>query len=259
MGKVIIRNVAFGNDIPKVCAPIVGTTTEEILAQAEKLTELPVDVAEWRADWMGAIFDDKAVLDVLEKLRMVLGDMPLLMTFRTKKEGGEQDISHDDYEHLYELAINSGYIDMLDLELMFFGECEDRAIALIEKAHSRNTFVIMSSHDFKATPDKEEILRRLRHMEKLKADILKIAVMPCSRRDVLTLLSATEQMSSETDCPLVTMSMGGLGLISRLSGEVFGSAMTFGSAGKASAPGQIDVCRLKEFLSELHRNMPDNR
>ncbi len=259
MGKVIIRNVVFGDGIPKVCAPIVGKTTEEILAQAERLNELPVDVAEWRADWMEAVMDDRAVLDVLKKLRTALGDMPLLMTFRTKGEGGEQDISRDDYEHLYELAINSGDIDMLDLELMFFRECENRVKALIEKAHSGKTCVIMSSHDFKATPDKEEILRRLRYMEKLKADILKIAVMPCSRKDVLILLSATEQMASETECPLVTMSMGGLGLISRLSGEIFGSAMTFGAAGRASAPGQIDVCRLKDILSELHRNMPDKK
>ena len=259
MGKVVIRNVAFGEGTPKVCAPIVGRTAEEILAQAEQLNGLPVDAAEWRADWMGAVMDDRAVLDVLKKLRKAIGDMPLLMTFRTKNEGGEQDISRDNYEHLYELAINSGYIDMLDLELMFFRECEDRARNLIRKAHFRNICVIMSSHDFHATPDKEEILGRLRHMEKLQADILKIAVMPCSRRDVLTLLSATEQMASETECPLVTMSMGGLGLISRLSGEIFGSAMTFGAVGRASAPGQIDVCRLKDILSEIHRNMPDKQ
>lgn len=257
MGKLKIRNVIIGEGIPKICAPVVGTTEEEILAQASRLTALPVDVTEWRADWMKAINDDEAVLNVLRKLRESLGDMPLLMTFRTKGEGGEQAISAQAYDHLYSLAIDSGCVDLIDFELFFFKDCEDRLISLIEKAHSAGVYVVMSNHDFKATPNMEVILQRLRHMESLKGDILKIAVMPASSRDVLTLLCATEQMASETDCPLVTMSMGGLGLVSRLSGEIFGSAMTFGAAGKASAPGQIDVGRLEDILSEIHQNIPD--
>lgn len=259
MGKVIVRNVVIGEGIPKICAPIVGETTEEILVQTEQLKRLPVDVAEWRADWMETVTDDREVLDVMRKLRICLGNMPLLLTFRTKDEGGEQAICQSGYEHIYNLAIDSGCIDMLDLELMFFKDREERAASLIDRAHANNIFVVMSSHDFKATPEREEILNRLRWMESLKADILKIAVMPGSRKDVLTLLSATEQMASETGCPLVTMSMGGLGLISRLSGELFGSAMTFGAAGKASAPGQISVGRLVDILSEIHQNMPERQ
>ena len=61
-------------------------------------------------------------------------------------------------------------------------------------------------------------------MQELGADIPKIAVMPTCRRDVLTLLCATEEMYTEhADRPIITMSMAGTGLISRLCGEVFGS------------------------------------
>ena len=88
------------------------------------------------------------------------------------------------------------------------------------------------------------------------ADILKIAVMPKSRTDVLELLSATEEMQRlYTEKPVVTMSMGSLGLISRLSGEFFGSAITFGAGDKASAPGQIPAERLKMILDEIHEHM----
>ena len=53
------------------------------------------------------------------------------------------------------------------------------------------------------------------------------------------------------DITLITMSMGQLGVISRLAGGTFGSAMTFGAKTKelASAPGQIEVDELKNILS----------
>ena len=53
--------------------------------------------------------------------------------------------------------------------------------------------------------------------------------------------------------PVVTMSMGPKGAVSRLAGEVFGSAMTFGSTGVASAPGQVSVPELKMALEVLRQ------
>ena len=96
------------------------------------------------------------------------------------------------------------------------------------------------------------MVSRLRRAEELGGDILKTAVMPQSSRDVLDLLSATEEVSRTSERPVVTMAMGELGIISRLSGELFGSAMTFGTVGYASAPGQIGIEPLREVLEILH-------
>ena len=80
--------------------------------------------------------------------------------------------------------------------------------------------------------------------------------MPQSKKDVLTLLSATEEMASEyADRPIITMSMAGTGLISRLCGEVFGSALTFGAVGKASAPGQMNAEDLNKILTLIHKSL----
>ena len=88
------------------------------------------------------------------------------------------------------------------------------------------------------------------------ADIVKLAVMPQNRLDVLNLLSATESFVEEHhDTPAITMSMGKDGVISRLCGEVFGSSMTFGAAKKASAPGQMGVNDLSTVLDLLHKAM----
>ena len=62
-------------------------------------------------------------------------------------------------------------------------------------------------------------------MQDYGADIPKMAVMPKSKQDVLTLLSATLEMSEQfADRPIITMSMAGTGVVSRLTGETFGSA-----------------------------------
>ena len=79
-------------------------------------------------------------------------------------------------------------------------------------------------------------------MQQAGADLPKLAVMPRSRTDVLTLLAATAEMADcHPDTPVITMSMGALGAVSRLAGEAFGSAMTFANPGTASAPGQIPL------------------
>ncbi len=113
----------------------------------------------------------------------------------------------------------------------------------------------MSNHDFFKTPAKEEIVSRLTKMTELNADLPKIAVMPQSEADVLTLLCATNEMKQKyADQPIITMSMAGMGVISRLAGEFFGSVLTFGAAKKASAPGQIAVEDLNTVLQILHKS-----
>lgn len=253
MKPIEVRNIKIGEGIPKICVPIVEKTKESILAEAENVRTLPVDVVEWRVDWYEDVFNIEKVLDTVQSLRKVLGEIPLLFTFRTAKEGGERDISDVDYEALNLALISSGYIDLVDVEA-FTGEALVKH--LICAAHEAGVKVVASNHDFDGTPDKEEIVRRLTYMKELGADIPKIAVMPQTKEDVLVLLSATVKMREKyVDCPIITMSMSQDGMISRLCGEAFGSVLTFGASKKASAPGQIGVLELKEVLDVLHKNM----
>lgn len=146
----------------------------------------------------------------------------------------------------------SGLVDLTDIEL-FMGDTA--ILAAVDWAHQHDVKVVMCNHDFDKTPDKEEIISRLKKMQTLNADICKIAVMPNSSQDVVVLLDATATMQAEfADRPIVTMSMGGLGVVSRLAGETFGSAMTFGAAKKASAPGQVPIAELRSVLDLLHKS-----
>ena len=250
MNAVKVRNTVIGEGMPKICVPIVGVTKEAILDEARAITKLPADVVEWRIDWFENVFDFDKLVDVLKDLRGVLGDMPILMTFRTSKEGGEKAIEDEVYADINIKAAQTGYVDLVDVEVFTGDEIVKK---IIDGAHAAGVKVVASNHDFFKTPDKDDIVGRLRKMQDLGADIPKIAVMPQNKKDVLTLLAATEEMANEyADRPIITMSMAGTGVISRLAGEVFGSALTFGAAAKASAPGQMGVEDLKQVLTLLH-------
>lgn len=253
MNPVKVRNVHIGRGIPKICAPIVGMTKEEILEAAEKIREARPDIVEWRVDWYEDVFDFAKVEKTAEELRNILGEMPLLFTFRTANEGGEKSIDIDKYVELNKMAAKSGYVDLVDAEL-FTGDAAVKEI--IDTAHVCNVKVVVSNHDFHRTPKKEELLKRLCKMQEIGADIPKIAVMPLNKQDVMTLLNATEEMNRVyARGPIITMSMAGMGVISRISGEIFGSAVTFGSVGKASAPGQVGIEELKNVLELLHKGL----
>jgi 3-dehydroquinate dehydratase-1 len=253
MNTVKVRNIEIGAGIPKICVPIVGVTREEILAAAENIKSTKADVVEWRVDWYENIFDFTKTEATMQALREVLGEMPILFTFRTSKEGGEKAIETEAYVELNQNAAKTGLVDLVDVEA-FTGD--DVVKAVVEIAHENGVKVIASNHDFHKTPAKEEIVSRLRKMQELGADIPKIAVMPQNKKDVLTLLAATEEMVSEyADRPIITMSMSGTGVISRLCGEVFGSALTFGAVGKVSAPGQMRIEDLTTVLGLLHKSL----
>lgn len=253
MNTVYIKNLAIGEGRPKICVPICGKTKEAILDEAKKILELPADIVEWRGDWYDDVFDAACLKETLASLRHALGDMPILFTFRSLQEGGEKPITPEEYLKLAEIVCESGAVDAFDVELFMDEQINP---LIVEKVHACNMVVIASNHDFKKTPAKDELTRRMIMMDEMGADILKIAVMPKSKSDVLELLTATEEMGRlYSDKPVITMSMGPMGLISRLAGDAFGSALTFGAGEKASAPGQMPAKQLKMVLDAIHENM----
>lgn len=255
MNPVVVRNVKIGEGMPKICVPVVGVTQESIVEEIRELctSSSSFDLIEWRVDWFEHGYDIEMILETLKKIREAAADVPILFTFRTAQEGGEKRIENLEYQKINQAVAKSGLADLVDVEL-FRGDEVMRAV--VEDAHNNGVKVVASSHEFQITPPKEELVSRLCQMKELGADIPKVAVMPNSEKDVLTLLGATVEMKNlHPDIPIITMSMKGLGMVSRLAGEVFGSALSFGAAKKASAPGQIAVEDLRTVLEIIHRNL----
>ncbi len=247
---VKIGNVTLDNGMPKICVPIVGRSVSELIQECKYLQDKIYDVVELRIDFLKDVTSLDAIGEALSAVRKELPNSAILFTFRTKEEGGETAVAESYYFELIQYAIKTGTVDAIDLE--YFRD-QDRIKQTLEIAKAAGVTVVMSNHDFAKTPSFEEITGRLIGMKKLGADVAKLACMPNSAKDVLTLLSATEDVKSQyPDEPIITMSMGKLGAISRISGEIFGSALTFGSAKKASAPGQLEVTTLQQILRALH-------
>lgn len=248
-----IKGIRIGEGAPKIIVPIVGKTKEAIIEKANSFRDIKIDVVEWRVDFFDEVFNTASVLDTLKALRNTIPNIPILFTFRTKKEGGEKEITMEAYTALNKAVAESGDADLVDVEI-FSGD--DVVRENIDNIHKSGVYVVGSNHDFFKTPDKDDIIYRLRKMQDMGADIPKIAVMPKSTADVLTLLAATNDMFTKyADRPIITMSMGPAGVISRLSCEVFGSSMTFGAVGQVSAPGQIPVEELAAALNILHKSL----
>ncbi|WP_028041886.1 type I 3-dehydroquinate dehydratase [Candidatus Stoquefichus massiliensis] len=248
MIECLIKDVHIGKGKPKVCLPVIGTDENEIINQIQAFEGLDFDLIELRIDFYKNIKDNQKIIDLLHKVRLNT-NKPLLLTYRSLKEGGKIQLSDEEYLKLIEAVSQSHCIDIVDIELM---SGNTLVYQLVEMAHQNDIKVIMSNHDFQATPSVRDMMDCLEKMELLGADICKLAVMPQTYKDVIALLNVTIEMSHKLHIPLVTMSMGQLGVISRMTGELTGSAITFASAGKPSAPGQMGVKDLQMILEAVH-------
>ena len=252
MTTVKVRNIVLGEGLPKIAVPNVGVTEEEILASAKEIAAAKPDIMEWRIDYYEAgIKDNEKLIATAKALRDVAGELPILVTFRTKNEGGVLELGEDEYLDLVATVVTNRLGDAVDIELF---HDEERVKDLVKQAHNYNVVVIMSNHDFEKVPAKDVIEFRLKKMADLGADVPKLACMPHSADDVLTLLSATNDARKALSTPIITMAMADLGKVSRIAGQVFGSCLSFGAVGKTSAPGQLSIEDLRnaENYLELH-------
>ncbi|MEN8424590.1 type I 3-dehydroquinate dehydratase [Acinetobacter junii] len=233
----------------KTIVPITAKTKEQAIAQAKVIAaNQDADLAEFRIDLLDFAADSKQVISLGHELKKILGDKPMIATIRTHNEGGKLTISDADYGKTYQAYLKQPFMDMLDVEMFRDQQVVKNTVKL---AHDKKVLIVMSNHDFQKTPSEDEIVKRLLKQDELGADILKIAVMPQSKQDVFTLMNATLKVSQQSKKPLLTMSMGKLGTISRIATANMGGSFSFGMIGEASAPGQIDVTQLKQFLKTV--------
>ncbi len=259
--RFTIKGYTFGDGTPRIVIPIMGLTDEELFGHAEKVRqeidrldalypespELHVAVIEWRADYYIDILKPGKLTEVLGKLRELFNDRVLLFTFRTEEQGGylRPDRAMMKLYEIMPVVIQSGCVDLVDVEAATGNYNIARATM---KSHEQGIKVIISYHDFYTTPHDSDIIEKLRKMEILGGDILKIAVMPKNEFDTRRMMELNTRMTAECFRPVVIISMGETGMISRMKGKETGACLTFASIGQESAPGQIEAEDLMALL-----------
>lgn len=249
MNTIKIKNVEIGKGIPKICIPLTGKNREEIIEEMEIVKKSNPDLIEWRVDFFEESDNPERVCEMLGTINDSFKQIPVLFTFRTKEEGGEKSIMSEDYVKLLKEVSERRLADIVDVQVFWYGE---KSEDFIKELKETGAVVLASSHHFEGTPSVREMSDALYTMENRGADIVKLAVMPQSGKDVCALLEATMERKEHSNKPMITMSMGQSGMLSRICGELTGSCVTFASGKQASAPGQIKVDELKKVLGDIH-------
>jgi len=242
-----------GGRFPLICTPLVGRSFDKLMSELDEVLHKKPDVLEWRVDFFDQISDTTAVIAAATAIKNKAGKIPLLFTRRSVIEGGEKiALTESQVIALYKKVCASNCIDLIDYEM-----ANDPAnIAQVRAAACDNgVLLVLSFHNFSFTPGQETLVAKFLLADQLGADVAKVAVMPRDLDDVLTLLSATREASKKLRIPLISMSMGPLGAITRLMGGVFGSALSFAVGAASSAPGQVPIEDLNTVLTILHKSM----
>lgn len=244
-----VKNKIIGNGKTIICVSVMDAEKDDIINEIQRLIAQGTQMIEWRVDAFREVRSLNAVRDVLQQVAPMIKDTIFVFTFRSKEQGGECALGKEEVYDLHMVAAESKVVDFIDLEYFY----TDDADVEIYELQKMGTKVITSHHDFYETPSSNVLFVLLEQMKHSNADIVKMALMPNSSEDVLRLLEETNHFHKKyPDQPLITMSMGKLGMISRISGEIFGSCVTFGAGKNASAPGQIQMQKLEEILDVLN-------
>ncbi|WP_305073950.1 type I 3-dehydroquinate dehydratase [Propionivibrio sp.] len=236
-----------GGTLPAIITPLVGKTRAAILEEVAFIVPKKPDLLEWRIDFFEAIGDIPAVIETALAIREAADGIPVLLTRRNVTEGGQPlTIDEPAVVAMYTAACQAKCVELIDYEL---SNAPADIQALREVSKASGIGMIMSFHNFQMTPDAATLDSKFAAAKQYGADVGKVAVMPNSDLDVLELLAATSRARETLDIPLISMSMGGVGSLSRIMGWVYGSAATFAVGKSSSAPGQVAIEDLRTALA----------
>ena len=251
---ILVNGKPLGSGrFPAICTPLVGRTREQVLAEVALLVTKQPDLLEWRVDFFQEIGNVAAVVALANEIRRAAGGIPVLFTRRSITEGGEPiPLTEEQVVALIDAVCASRTVELVDFEM----NNDPTHIALVRAAtRAHGIGLVLSFHNFQSTPSQEVLSQRFAQAQSLGADVAKIAVMPQRLEDVLSLLGATLESSQKLDIPLVSMSMGGYGSLTRLFGWAFGSALGFAVGAAASAPGQVPIEDMNTVLGIMQKSM----
>ena len=221
----------------KIVVPIMPRNLADVAAiDLERLTD--ADIIEWRADFL----PKEEILKVAPAVFEKFVGRELIFTLRTTSECGNIDLSDQEYVALIKEVAALYHPDFIDFEYY------SHKAVFEEMLDFPN--LVLSYHNFEETP--ENFLEIMSELTTLSPAVVKMAVMPETEQDVLDVMNYTRGFKTlNTGQAYATMSMGDLGILSRLAGRITGSCWTFASLDEASAPGQIPLATLKKFLEVL--------
>ena len=248
MRALEIKGVRLGEGRPKTIVSVMERTPKALAEAAVRAADAGADIVEWRVDHMAEGDLTDLVGQAAAALSASLPATPLIACVRTRGQGGNVDLTRDDYVELCHRLVETGAIDILDVEF----SCGNEAVLeLVEHAHERGVRALLSHHDFERTPQTTEMVEFLLSMAELEADIVKLAVWATAPEDACRLMEVAACVRRQADVPVIAIAMGAHGTITRVACEAFGGAATFCALGEPSAPGQVGLAETRSLIEGL--------
>lgn len=234
MLELYIHNTKKIGDFPL----IAGSLTDSDVATLENASLGAADIIELRID----MFEEITVRHVKSIFCKAVDKYkkPIIATIRSVAEGGKQEVP--DRLSVFFNIINLA--DMIDIEISSTELMKD--IRHLCDTHEK--ILIGSYHNFESTPDNNFLEDVFQKGKSLGADIVKIAVTGKSRQEMFRL---TEFTLKHRDDGIVSISMGDIGLPSRICSPLCGSLITYGYVTQPTAPGQISISELVYIFRRL--------
>ncbi len=227
----------------RICASIIGREIPDFVSLASRAGTHLLEV---RADGLKKC-DAPSVTRLLKEVRKVASaGADIILTVRKAGEGGKFQGSEAERIDILRSCMRGA--DFVDIEL---STAKRQREELIRRARAKGIGVIISAHDFKGTPSREEMLAILRGELDAGATIAKLAVKANSKGDVLRLLDTTSEAAEMGR--ICTIAMGNAGRIGRMVAPFFGSEIAYAavSEDEGTAPGQLTVEEMKRLLEIL--------
>ena len=192
--------------------------------------KLPLDLLEVRLDSLSL------------KVLPATWPLPVIATARHPDEGGKRELSLSRRRALLEAALP--WASALDIELRSSRELA----AIIAASHQHGRTVILSHHDFIATPTLSVLKKLAIRASDQGADLFKLATFLENRNDLQRLI---ELQMADLPIPVTTMGMGPAGRFSRLVLSGFGARLCYGWLGKPQVAGQWPAMELAGLLAGM--------
>lgn len=237
--------VTLGEGMPAICVPVMGRTIPEIAQAAARAKAARADVIELRIDSLADRPDIRDAVGACSAVRENAEGIPLLFTLRTRRDGGPGTPDVQAYEALLGAVMESRSCDAVDCEL---SAGEQTFVRIAKQAKRAGVLLVGSSHEFGEIGDMQCAAQWLKRQEALGADVCKAAVMTRTNAEAFALAQVYASAYEQLTIPMIAIAMGPAGIVTRIGAACMGSCLTFGTAGEASAPGQIDAVRLRAAL-----------
>jgi 3-dehydroquinate dehydratase/shikimate dehydrogenase len=226
--------MAQNRSLPRICIALGLPEVAALLDHARQEAEAGEVFLEFRLDFLSEPREGAAAIrGFLEQFP----DCIVLATCRRHQNHGKFNGSIEEQLAILDLAVRSG-AHAIDVEI----ETAESALDRLHQFRGR-AYVIVSYHNFEATPPLDTIVGRMMHVP---ADAYKIVTTARKPSDNLRVLAAARALPKQH---LIVLAMGELGFPTRVLSPVFGGIYTYAAPMQVegTAAGQVSARSLRHL------------